>query len=445
MQLMKDPLDAMTPPLVDTVEAVAVVDGRRASLQRMQRLALALLLAAVLGLAVSQAMGGQGAWGWLQAFCEAAAIGALADWFAVVALFRKPLGLPIPHTAVIAQNKDRIADSLAVFVRDHFLDPATLMEKLALYDPAARLGDWLRDPTRMGQWVQQARGWALGMLDAFDDQRLERAVQDLVMRKAQQWNAAGTVGEVLGLLTQAGRHHALLDAGLRKVADYVATDEVKAVVAGLLLRHVRKEWPLVSSVVDKIASTNDMAGSFAEKLSHSALSELSDVLAQPDHPLRQRYEQWLFTYIARLKSDPALGQAFNELKNKKLDDPVVRAYVGSLWTDIKSLLQQDLADPLSAVAGQLESLLRALGAHIANDSALRASVNQHVLQASGELVRQLRGGITAHISSTLKAWDDEQLVRQLELSVGKDLQFIRISGTLVGGLAGLAIHALLLL
>ena len=439
MLCMNDPTDAVTPP-----PSAAALDVRRAALQRMQRMALALLMAAALGFAVSQAMGGQGAWGWLRAFCEAAVIGALADWFAVVALFRRPLGLPIPHTAVIPHNKARIADSLADFVRDHFLDPDTLMARLAAYDPAARLSEWLRDRQRMGQWVQQARGWAAGTLDAFEDDRLERAVHELVMDKARQWNAAGTTGDVLGLLTQEGRHHALLDAGLRKASGYVASEEIKSVVAGLLLKHVRKEWPLVSGMVDKIASTADMAGSFAEKLSQSALSELSDVLAQPDHPMRQRYEQWLATYIARLKADPELGKAFNDLKNRKLDDPVVRTYVGSLWSDIKALLQRDLADPSSAVASHVEGMLRALGEQIASDSALRASVNQHVLKATSELVSQLMGGITAHISGTLKAWDDEQLVRQLELSVGKDLQFIRISGTLVGGLAGLGIHAVLL-
>lgn len=439
MLSMKDLSDHITSPLTPLT-----ADVRRAGLKRMQQLAVLLLLAAVLGFAVSHAMGGQGVWGWIQAFCEAAAIGALADWFAVVALFRRPLGLPIPHTAVIAQNKARIADSLAEFVRDHFLDPSTLTAKLAIYNPAARLSDWLRDPVRMGQWVQQARGWASGTLNAFDDERLQRAVQALVMAKAKQWNAASTTGEVLALLTREGRHLELLDAGLRKVSDYVATDEVKSVVAALLLKHVRKEWPLVSSMVDKIASTADMAGSFAEKLSQSALSELSDVLAQPSHPMRHRYEQWLSLYIARLRDDLALGQAFNDMKNKKLDDPVVQAYVGSLWADIKAMLQRDLEDPSSSVARHLEGILRALGEQIANDAALQASVNEHVLKASGELVSQLRGGITTHISSTLKAWDDEQLVRQLELSVGKDLQFIRISGTLVGGMAGLAIHAVLL-
>lgn len=439
MLSMDDSPDFRTP-----LPTAVTANIRRADLKRMQQLAVLLLLAAVLGFAVSLAMGGQGVWGWIQAFCEAAAIGALADWFAVVALFRRPLGLPIPHTAVIAQNKARIADSLAEFVRDHFLDSATLMAKLAIYNPAARLSDWLRDPVRMGQWVQQARGWALDTLNAFDDERLQHAVQALVMAKARQWNAASTTGDVLALLTREGRHLELLDAGLRKVGDYVATDEVKSVVAGLLLRHVRKEWPLVSSMVDKITSTADMAGSFAEKLSQSALSELSDALSQPDHPMRHRYEQWLARYIARLRDDPALGQAFNDLKNKKLDDPVVQAYVGSLWADIKALLQRDLEDPSSSVASHLEGILRALGEQIANDASLRASVNEHVLKSSSALVSQLRGGITTHISSTLKAWDDEQLVQQLELSVGKDLQFIRISGTLVGGMAGLAIHAMLL-
>lgn len=418
-------------------------DQRCLALQRMQRLALLLLLAAVAGLSVSHAMGGQGAWGWVLAFCEAAAIGALADWFAVVALFRRPLGLPVPHTAVIPANQARIADSLADFVRNHFLDPDTLMAKLAALDPAARLSDWLRDPARLAGWMTQARYWALGTLNAMDDERLQNAVLKQLIARARQWDAASTTGDVLGLLTQDGRHHELLDAGLHKVGQWVQRDEVKDVVAGLLLKHVRQEWPLMASMVDKISSTSDMAHSFADKLSRSALAELRDVLAQPNHPLRHRYEQWLAQTLERLQHDPALGRAFNDLKNRQLDDPLVRRYVATLWSDVKVLLQKDLADPDSAIAVHLRTALQGFGEHMASDTDLRASVNQHLLAAARGVVGQLRGGITQHISHTVKSWDGQQLARELELSVGKDLQYIRISGTLVGGLAGLVIHAVL--
>ncbi len=399
----------------------------------MQWFAVALLLASLCGLLLSHWMGGKGGWGWLRAFCEASAVGALADWFAVVALFRHPLGIPLPHTAIIPQSKERIADSLADFVRDHFLDPATLLAKLAVLDPA-----------RVGFWVAEARGWALGTLSMFDDARMQRATLELVVAQARRWDAAATAGEVLGLLTQGGRHNALLDAGLVKVGEYLAQDEVKATVAQLLLKHVRKEWPKVVGMVDAVASTSKLADSMAEKLSASALEELREVLAQPEHPVRLRYEAWLSEYITRLRDDPALRQACDDLKEKALTDPALRSFVASLWTDIKQLLQTDLADPQSAIARNLEGALRTVGERLASDASLREAINEHVMAAAGQLALSLRSGVTAHISQTIKGWDDRQLVQELELSVGRDLQFIRINGTLVGGLAGLAIHAAVL-
>lgn len=410
----------------------------------MKTLAVLLLMAAAFGWALGLFMGGQGAWGWLRAFCEAAAIGAIADWFAVVALFRRPMGLPIPHTAVIPHNKARIADSLADFVRDHFLDPDTLMAKLAALDPAGWLSRWMQDITRSGVWLQQARGWAVGLLESLDDQRVQRAIVELVMEKARQWDAASSVGEVLTLLTREGRHHAVLDTGLHKVGDYLAREEVKAVVAGLLLKHVRQEWPLVSGMVDKISSTSDMAARFADTLSSSVLAELRSVLAEPAHPLRQRYEQWLVDVIDRLRGDPALAQDFNRLKNQKLDDPVVQAYVASLGADIKTALQNDLGRPDSAVMQYAERAVRTLGEQMAVGGLLRDAVNQQVLAAANDVALTLRSRLTRHMSDTIKAWDDEQLVQQLERNVGKDLQYIRLNGTLVGGLVGLAIHAVVI-
>lgn len=420
-------------------------DPRPRALKRMQWFAVTLLLASLCGLIVSHLMGGLGAWGWLRAFCEASAVGALADWFAVVALFRYPLGIRLPHTAIIPQGKARIADSLADFVRDHFLDPEKLLQMLAIFDPARRLGEWLLDPQRVGFWVTQARRWALGALNVFDDERMQQATLELVMAQARRWDAAATAGEVLSLLTQDGRHHELLDAGLHKVGEFLAQDEVKASVSQMVLRFVHKEWPKVSGAVDKISSTARMADTVAEKLSTSALSQLRDVLAQPEHPLRLRYEQWLMKYIDRLLSDPVLRQACNNIKDRAFTDPAVQTYVASLWSDIKQLLQDDLADPQSAIASHLEDALRAIGNRLAIDTDLHDAINEHVLSAAGQLAFSLRSGVTTHISQTIKAWDDRQLVRELELSVGRDLQFIRISGTLVGGLAGLVLHALVLL
>lgn len=411
----------------------------------MKWLAAALLLAALAGLALAHAMGGAGGWGWLGAFCEASAVGAVADWFAVVALFRHPLGLKIPHTAIIPQGKARIADGLAEFVRDHFLDPATLLARLTVFDPARRLSEWLTDPQRMQSLVAQAQGWALGVLDTFDDGRLRQAVLDLVITQLRRWDAAPTAGDVLGLLTQNGRHHQLLDAGLHKLSEFMMQDEVKARVSQLLLKHARKEWPKIIATLELVTNLPDLSDSLADRLSASMLAELREVLAQPEHPVRLRYEDWLKDFVVRLRSDPELIASVQDMKQRAIDDPALQAYAASLWADVKQLLRENLAADNSTLARYAQGALQALGQRLASDDSLRDAINEHLLAAAGELAANLRAGITSHIAQTVKAWDDEQLVRTLELQVGRDLQFIRINGTVVGGLIGLVLHALALL
>jgi uncharacterized membrane-anchored protein YjiN (DUF445 family) len=420
----------------------AAADPRATALKRMKWSAAALLAAALAGLALAVWQGGTGAWAWVEAFCEASAVGAVADWFAVVALFRHPLGLPLPHTGIIPRSKARVADGLAHFVRDHFLDPDALIAKLGVFDPARRLGDWLTDPLRVHEWVDEGRRWALKAVGLFDDDRMRQATLELVVAQARRWNSAATAAEVLTLLTQGGRHHELLDAGLEKIGGFLGEDEVKARVSELMVRHARKEWPKVIGMVELVTPVARMADGLADKLSASVLGELRDVLAQPDHPVRRRYEQWLGEFIERLRGDETLVAAFERVKERAITDPAVLDYAGSVWSDIKRLLQDDLADPRSTLGEHIAQALRDVGARLRDDESLRASLNEHVLSAAGQLAINLRAGVTSHIAQTIKAWDDSQLVEELELSVGKDLQFIRINGTIVGGVAGLVLHGL---
>ncbi|MCK9689193.1 DUF445 domain-containing protein [Scleromatobacter humisilvae] len=425
--------------------ASAAVDPRAVALKRMKWSAGGLLAAALAGLALAVWQGGEGAWAWIEAFCEASAVGAIADWFAVVALFRHPLGLPLPHTAIIPRNKARVADGLAHFVRDHFLDPQTLVDRLGVFDPSRRLADWLSDPARVDDWVAEARGWALKAVELFDDGRMRQATLELVVAQARRWNSAATAAEVLTVLTQGGRHHELLDAGLEKIGDFLAEDEVKARVSALMVRHARKEWPKVVGMVELVTPVARMADGLADKLSASVLGELREVLAQPDHPVRQRYDRWLAEFTGRLRHDEALVAAFERVKERAITDPAILDYAASVWNDIKRLLQADLADEHSALAEHVAQAMRDVGDRLRGDEGLRASLNEHLLSAAGQLAANLRGGVTEHIAQTIKDWDDRQLVDELELSVGKDLQFIRINGAIVGGLAGLALHALRLM
>ncbi len=428
-----NPADRPSPP---------AADARAIALARMKWVAAGLLVAALAGLALAVSQGGKGGWGWLQAFCEASAVGAVADWFAVVALFRRPLGLPLPHTAILPRSKARVADGLAHFVRDHFLDPQALVARLGVFDPARRLGEWLADPARVDDWVAEGRRWALKAVGLFDDGRMRRATLELVIAQARRWNSAATAAEVLALLTQGGRHHELLDAGLEKIGGFLAEDEVKARVSALMVRHARKEWPKVIGMVELVTPVARMADGLADRLSASVLGELREVLAQPDHPVRQRYDRWLAEFVERLRHDEGLVAAFERVKARAVDDPAVLEYAGQVWNDIKGLLQADLAGEHSALAEHVAQALRDVGGRLRDDESLRASLNEHLMSAAAQLAANLRAGVTAHIAQTIKDWDDRQLVDELELSVGRDLQFIRINGTVVGGLVGLALHAL---
>jgi len=185
-----------------------------------------------------------------------------------------------------------------------------------------------------------------------------------------------------------------------------------------------------------------MADGLASKLSASVLGELRDVLSQPDHPVRQRYDVWLAGFIDRLRSDENLVAAFERVKERAISDPAVIDYAGSVWMDLKHMLQADLADEHSALAEHVAQAMRDVGDRLRDDASLRASLNEHLLSAAGQVATNLRAGVTTHIAQTIKDWDDRRLVQELELSVGRDLQFIRINGALVGGVAGLALHGL---
>ncbi|ANY16102.1 DUF445 domain-containing protein [Bordetella pseudohinzii] len=426
-------------------ETLSAPEFRRRQLVRMKRWALVLLLMMVAGFVTSHLMGGQGAWAWVRAFCEAATVGALADWFAVVALFRRPLGLPIPHTAIIPNSKDRIGENLAVFVRDHFLDPDTLLDRLRVFDPAARLARWLARPAQARALAQGARQTALQMLELLDEQAVRRAIRDFVEDAVRRWDAAQTAGELLTLLTRDGRHQELLDAALERLAGYLSQEEVKARASDLLVRFARKEWPRIIATVDLVASVDNMADNLADRLARALMDELRDVLAEPGHPVRQDYEQWIADYIARLRDDPEVGEQVRLLKEKLLAEPRVQTYVQTLWDDIHGALRRDLSRDDSALARHLEAALAGLAAKLGRDENVRAALNAHILGAARRLTGRLRAGVTEHIARTVKNWDERHLVDELELNVGRDLQYVRFNGTLVGGLIGLALHGVVLL
>ena len=427
-----------------TSSAQAFTDPRATALRNNRRLALALLLAAgvvFIAGAMAEAAGRQ--WGgWLRAFGEAAAVGGLADWFAVVALFRHPLGMRwIPHTAIIPSNKERIATSLGEFVRDKFLEPKALLHKLQVFDPAARLAEWLTDPARVEALARHAQRFGLEALQWLDDDNLRHAIKGWTLDALHRWDAAQSAGQILALLTSDGRHQQLLDEVLDKLGDFLGQPEVKKRVSDLMVKYARQEWPTVISLVDAVKSVDSMGDYLADKLARALMNELQGILKQPDHPVRVSYDCKAHRFIDRLRSDPVLQARVRDIKGQIMEHPGVQGYVDGLVREVNEWLSRDLARTDSALARHLRAALGAFGDTLAADADLRSSINEHVVGAARRLVGNLRGSLTDHIVQTVRLWDDDTMVRELDLAVGKDLQYIRLNGTLIGGLIGLGFYA----
>ncbi|WP_343628097.1 DUF445 domain-containing protein [Roseateles sp.] len=417
-----------------------LTDPRIAALRRMKLVALGCLLLSLAGLGLSLVMGASGPWAWLKAFCEAAAIGGLADWFAVVALFRHPLGLPIPHTALIPQGKHRIADSLAEFVRDNFLHPEVLLRKLQILNPAERLGEWLREPRNLAQVTGSVRSMAIEALSLLNEQAVRRAIGEFLVARALAWNATATAASVLDVMTKSGRHQDVLDGALSKLRDYLATPEVRALVASRLLKFARAQWPKATSLVDTIANVDKMADSLSDKLALQLVEEVQTALSQPEHSVRRQFDAWIIEFIERLRQDPEFARDVNAMKDRVVQSDDVRAYLDGVWTEVRATIEADLRRDDSVLMRHLDHSLASLGERLGRDPGLVEAINEHVLSSAARMVGSMREGVTQHIATTVKAWDDRSLVRQIELSVGRDLQYIRLNGTLVGGVIGLALY-----
>ncbi|KAG0751487.1 hypothetical protein G6F24_014279 [Rhizopus arrhizus] len=286
-----------------------------------------------------------------------------------------------------------------------------------------------------------ARGWALQALDFFDETAVRRQLHGFVVHQLRQWNAAATAGELLALLNADGRHQRVLDEGLQRLGRWLEQAEVKERASQLIVRYIQREWPTLSSTVNWVKPIDEIGDSLAERLARAVLEELQQVLAEPEHPLRQDYEHWLQAYVQRLREDPALAERIEQLKQEMIDHPALQEYVQGLWARIHASLRADLQRDDSALVSHLQRSLASLGSSLQADPALREALNQHLLEGAQRPSGRLRVGVTTHIAQTVKGWDERHLVEQLELSVGRDLQFIRFNGTLVGGLIGLLLHA----
>ncbi|EHL20594.1 hypothetical protein KYG_22506 [Acidovorax sp. NO-1] len=373
----------------------------------------------------------------IKAIAEAAMVGALADWFAVVALFRKPLGLPIPHTAVIARNQERIGRNLAAFVRDKFLDVPSLVALIRRHDPAERLAQWLLAPGNTALLGHQATRLVSAALETVQDAQVERFIQKAARALIGQVDMSRALAAVLDTLTHNGRHQALLDDVLGKLIELLKNEDTRAWVAQTIVLWLKKDHPRTEKLLP-----SDWLGDKGSALLARALESLmADVAANPQHALRAQFDVAVQRFIERLRSDPEWERKGEEVRTWLQTDATVGGYVQTLWLDLRGALQRDLADADSVLARQVGKLGLWLGESLAGDAALRQSFNDRLERWVEDLAPDVSAFIAQHIEETVRRWDTEEMTDLIEVNIGKDLQYIRINGTVVGGLIGLVLFA----
>jgi len=398
----------------------------------MRIVATALLVAmAVLFLVARRFEGVHPAIGYLVAFTEAAMVGGLADWFAVTALFRHPLGVPIPHTAIIPANKDRIADTMAGFLRDNFLTPTVVARRMRDMNLARAAGDFLAEPRVGGQSRirEGAAGLLAELLESLDPERLGNQVRAGLARQAERIEVSPLLGSALEAAIAEGRHRPLLDSLIRWIGHTLEKNEdmVRAVIhsrANAVLRWTGLDERLANSVLDGLYRL------------------LAEVLVDPEHPLRKTIEESLAKLAHDLAHDPELREKVEAAKREILANPAVGAWWMGVWEKLRHSLIGMARDPNAAFAGQLGESLAELGRALRQDPALQWQVNRFARRTVVGVATRYGGQIVQLVSETVRRWDARTVTDRIERAVGRDLQFIRINGTLVGGLVGVTIHAL---
>ncbi|MFJ3523854.1 DUF445 domain-containing protein [Pseudomonas sp. NPDC090203] len=376
--------------------------------------------------------------GYLKAFSEAAMVGAIADWFAVTALFRRPLGLPIPHTAIIPRNKARIGANLGDFICTHFLSREQVLAKVSEFDAARRVSQWLSVPANATQLSGLAVSLAGHGVGALRDERVRQFVRGTALARLEQVDLARMSGQLLEVLTDDGRAQEVLEGVLDKVDAMMQSEATQQRIAQMIAAELDV---LRFSVFGKEFSFSGMAGNWSsDKLVRKISTVISEVNADPEHELRKAFDEQLHTLIEKLKEDPAFRLRASQLRAQLVQHPALHGYLTGLVDDLVNWLETDIRSDDSTLRLHLNSGVLKLGEALREAPAMRSWINEQLLIAAGPMVERYRAQIGNYIAERIDAWNEHELVEQLEAQVGKDLQFIRINGTLVGGLAGLMIH-----
>ncbi len=370
-------------------------------------------------------------WPAVRAFAEAAMVGALADWFAVTALFRHPLGLPIPHTAIIPANKDRIADTMAGFLRANFLTTQVVARRLARLDLAGALGGFLAEPKAAGEpRLRQGAAALVGdFLDSLPGEQLGAALKSGLRGQLERIDLAPLLGQLLEAAIADGRHRPVIETMLRWTGETLEANEdlLRTMIhdrANALVRWTGLDETLANAILDGLYRL------------------LAETIVQDEHPLRAKLEQMLAGLAHDLRHDPDMQAKVARMKREVLANPAMGAWIDGLWERARAALLRKAGDPQALLTGKLGTGLAGFGRALQTDPRLKHHVNRFARRTLAGIAVRHGDGIVALVSDTVRRWDAGTVTNRIEGAVGRDLQFIRINGTLVGGLVGLVLYGL---
>ncbi|MEU1860786.1 DUF445 domain-containing protein [Streptomyces gardneri] len=407
----------------------AADEEKSRGVRRMKTLATSLLVgvAVVYALATWAENAGWGAWtGYVAAAAEAGMVGALADWFAVTALFKRPLGLPIPHTAIIPTKKDQLGASLGSFVGENFLSADVVRGRLAAFGIARRLGSWLADPAHADRVTAEASTALRGALTVLRDSDVQAVVGEAITRRAEAAEIAPGLGKTLEKIVADGAHHRAVDLVCTRAHDWLVThgdsvmDAVQGGAPGWTPRFVDKR--------------------IGERVYKELLRFVTEMRDMPAHPARGAIDRFLTDFAADLQADTDTRARVERLKADLLARPEIQDIIASAWSSIRNLIIAAAEDDRSQLRLRARASLMSLGNRLATDTRLQAKVEGWAEDAAAYVVTTYRHEITSLITDTVAGWDATQTSKKIEANIGRDLQFIRINGTVVGALAGLLIY-----
>lgn len=404
--------------------------ARAAELRRVKALATLVLMATLaLFVTAKLLLPVHPAFGFVAAFAEAATIGGLADWYAVVALFKRPLGLPIPHTAIIQSNQHRIADKLGEFIEVHFLEAAPVEAKLRQIDFGSFIADWLRDRKRSADLARFTLRLLPEAVSATETSGLMNFVTRRITTQLQSIDLAPLAAGTLRAFVAQGRHQGLLDDLLRAVHETMTQPQTLAMIR----EKIRAELPTLL----KLYRTDKF---LLNKIVASATAFLEEVRGDPDHPFRGEFDRMVLSFVDRLGSDPAYAERIGGLKRDLLARPELAELGKNIWSNMRSFIERSASGDSQVLQHHLTGMFVAAGEALAGDLELRAEINQGLIAVFRSFIADQKSGVSSFISDQVKAWDMGQLISLIEINIGRDLQYIRFNGSLIGGLAGLGLY-----